>query len=164
MFRRILPSFLVAFTLLLDTVVLPVFFRHWLTPLFALITVHTLGLLLGRTRGSLFGMIAGLLVDISISTPLGLMTLFYGGLGYLGGWFGRKMFRRPLAPVVSSAVCFTLFEVGMVGYVALSSASIESEMFVQAFVRVALDVALTGGFYVLYDRLIQPSRSRFAPR
>lgn len=164
MFRRILPSILVAFTLLLDTAILPVFFSHWLMPAFALLTVHTLGLLLGRTRGSLFGMLSGLLVDISVSTPLGLMTLFYGGLGYLGGWFGRKMFRHPLAPLVSALVCFTLFEMGMAGFITLASATISSTVFVQAFIRIALDVVLVEGLYIVYDWLIKPSRSRFAPR
>lgn len=164
MFRRILPSILVAFTLLLDTAILPVFFSHWLMPAFALLTVHTLGLLLGRTRGSLFGMLSGLLVDISVSTPLGLMTLFYGGLGYLGGWFGRKMFRHPLAPLVSALVCFTLFEMGMAGFITLASATISSTVFVQALIRIALDVVLVEGLYIVYDWLIKPSRSRFAPR
>ena len=164
MFRRILPSILVAFTLLLDTAILPVFFSHWLMPAFALLTVHTLGLLLGRPRGSLFGMLSGLLVDISVSTPLGLMTLFYGGLGYLGGWFGRKMFRHPLAPLVSALVCFTLVEMGMAGFITLASATISSTVFVQALIRIALDVVLVEGLYIVYDWLIKPSRSRFAPR
>ena len=163
-FRRILPPFLVALTILLDTTILPIFCNHWLLPLFALITVHTLGLLLGRTRGSLFGMIAGLLVDISVSTPLGLMTLFYGLLGYAGGWFGRKMFRHPLAPVISSAVCFTVFEMGMLGYMALASAAFSTTALTHALIRIVLDVALVEGFYVIYDWLIKPSRSRFAPR
>lgn len=164
MFRRILPPILVAFAILLDTTILPVFVSHWLLPLFALLTVHTLGLLLGRTRGSLYGMIAGLLVDITLSSPLGLMTLFYGGLGYLGGWFGRKMFRNPLAPVISAAVCFTVFEMGMAGYATLAGAAFSVELFRNALIRIAVDVALVEALYVIYDWLIKPSRSRFVPR
>ncbi len=164
MFRRILPPILVALTILIDTTILPIFVSHWLTPLFALLTVHALGLLLGRTRGSLLGMIAGILVDISVSTPLGLMTLFYGGLGYLGGWFGRKMARNPLFPVISAAVCFTLFEMGMAGYTALASAAFESGMFVRALIRIALDVALVEGLYIACEWMIGPVRSRTALR
>lgn len=164
MFRRILPPLLVAFTILLDTVILPVFFGHWLMPLFALITVHTLGLLLGRTRGTMYGMITGILVDISVSTPLGLMTTFYGLLGYAGGWFGRAMFRHPLAAVISAAVCFTVFELGMAAYATLASAVFSADMFYHALIRIALDVALVEGFYLLYDWLIKPSRSRYAKR
>ena len=164
MFRRMLPPILAALTLLLDTAALPVFVSHWLMPLFALLTVHTLGLLLGRTRGTLYGMLTGLLADISVSTPLGLMTLFYGLLGYAGGWFGRRMFRNPLAPLVSSAVCFTVFELGMTGYTALVSAAFSMDMLIRALIRVALDVALVEALYVIYDWLIKPSRSRYAPR
>lgn len=164
MFRRILPPLLVALMLLIDTSILPVFASHWLMPLFALITVHVLGLLLGRTRGSLYGMLSGLLVDISVSTPLGLMTLFYGLLGYAGGWFGRRMFRNPLAPLISSAICFTVFEMSMVAYTAMAGAAFSSEQLLHALMRIALDIVLVEGFYVIYDWLIKPSRSRFAPR
>lgn len=164
MFRRILPIILTALTFLLDTVVLPVFTEHWLLPLFSLLTVHTLGLLLGRTRGSLLGMIAGLLTDISVGTPLGLMTMFFGLIGYGGGWFGRVMFRNPLAPLVASVVCFTVFELGMAGYATLAAAAFSSELFIRALWRLLLDIALVEGFYVLFDWLIKPSRSRFAPR
>lgn len=164
MFRRILPPLLVGVMLLVDTSILPVFTTHWLVPLFALITVHTLGILLGRTRGTLYGMLSGLLMDISVSTPLGMMTMFYGLLGYAGGWFGRKMFRNPLVWLIAPAVCFTVFELGMVGYATLAGAAFSADQMLQAVSRLALDIAVTGGFYWLYDWLIKPSRSRFAPR
>lgn len=164
MFRRILPPLLAVFTLLLDTAILPVFTSHWLIPLFALLTVHVLGLLLGRTQGALYGMIIGLLVDVSLGTPLGLMTLFYGGLGYLGGWFGRAMLSHPLAPVISSIIGFTIFEIGMVMYTAVAGAAFNGLMLLHALIRILLDIVLTEGLYILYDWLIKPSRSRFAPR
>ena len=164
MFRRILPPILVALALLVDTAVIPVFSSHWLMPLFALITVHCMGLLLGRTRGLLFGMIAGLLADIAVSTPLGLMTLFYALMGYAGGWVGRQRFRTRFLPVISAAVCFTVFELAMAGYVTLASAAFNRLTFVHAFARIAVDVVLTEGFYLLYAWMIRPSRSRFAQR
>lgn len=164
MFRRILPPLLAVFTLLLDTAILPVFTSHWLIPLFALLTVHALGLLLGRTQGALYGMIIGLLVDVSLGTPLGLMTLFYGGLGYLGGWFGRAMLSHPLAPVISAIIGFTIFEIGMVMYTAVAGAAFNGLMLLHALIRILLDIVLTEGLYILYDWLIKPSRSRFAPR
>lgn len=164
MFRRLLPPILTALMLLIDASILPVFFSHWLMPVFTLITVHVLGLLLGRTRGTLYGMLSGLLTDISVSTPLGLMTMFYGLLGYAGGWFGRRMFRNPLAPLISAAVCFTVFELSMAGYMALAGAAVGVEELIRALIRIALDIALVEGFYVVYDWLIKPSRSRFAPR
>ena len=166
MYRRtlFLPPILVVLTFLLDTAVLPVFTGHWLLPAFALLTVHTLGLLLGRTTGTLYGMLAGLAVDVSLSTPLGLMTLFYTGLGYLGGWFGRMMRRNPLAPVVSALVCFAIFELGMIGYATVSSAAFSLNLLTHGLIRIALEVGLIEAFYILYDWLIKPSRSRYARR
>ena len=61
MFRRILPVILVLLMLLVDCTVLPVFVTGSLTPLLTLLTVHCLGLLLGRSSGALYGLIAGLL-------------------------------------------------------------------------------------------------------
>ena len=142
MFRAILPPLLVAFMFLLDTAVIPVFCTHWLMPVFALITVHALGILLGRTRGALYGMICGLLVDISISTPLGLMTGFYGILGYAGGIFGHRMYRVVIAPMISAAVCFGVFEFGMALYTTIAAASFHVELFKHALIRLVLDVVL----------------------
>lgn len=156
MLRRILPPLIVAFTFFLDTSILPVFSTHWLMPLFALITVHTMGLLLGRTTGALYGMIFGLLADITVSTPLGLMTVFYALLGYVGGLFGRKLFRVFLAPAISAAVCFAVFELGMALYTTVAGAAFVTELFKRALIRLALDVALVQGLYMLYDWMIRP--------
>ncbi len=164
MFRRILPPFLVALTFLLDTAVLPVFSTHWLMPLLALVTVHVMGMLLGRTSGALYGMICGLLVDITISTPLGLMTSFYALLGYAGGWFGRRLFRRTFGPAISALICFSVFEIGMALYTTVAGAAFVKELFVRALIRIVLDVALVQLLHTVYDRMIQPDHSIFFRR
>ncbi len=164
MIRRILPSLLLALTFLLDTAVTPALTSFWLVPVFGMALVHCLGLLLGRTRGILFGMIMGLLVDITVSTPLGLMTVIDALLGYAGGWFGRMMWRSPLAPVVSSAVCFSLYEFLMDVYMIFVSAQYDGRLFLRSLARVGVYVALVYAGYLLLDRLIKPSKSRFAPR
>ena len=157
MLRRILPPLIVAFTFLLDTAIVPVFGTHWLIPLFALITVHTMGMLLGRTTGALYGMIIGLFVDISVSMPLGLMTGFYTMLGYAGGLFGRKLYRLLLAPAISAAVCFAVFEIGMALYTTIAGAAFVKELFVRALIRWGLDVVLVQALYMLYQWIIQPN-------
>ena len=167
MFRKILPPILVALTFLLDTVILPVFVSHWMMPLVALITVHVLGMQIGRTNGTLYGMICGLLVDITVSTPLGLMTMFYGALGYAGGWFARHLFRRinrKFIPLIAGAICFGVFEIGMAFYAILISATLNVQLLTNALIRLALDVALAEGLFIVYEWLIQPDWSRFARR
>jgi rod shape-determining protein MreD len=162
--RRILPIILVLLMLMADCTVLPMLIAGDLVPLLTLVTVHCLGLLLGRSSGALYGLIAGLLLDISVSTPLGLMTSLYTGMGYLGGWFGRAMLNHPLAPVIASAICFTVFEFGMALYTIVAGAAFSSRLILHALIRIPMDIALTEGLYILYDWLIKPSRSRFAPR
>ena len=164
MIRRILPFVLIAIVFLLDSAVLPALTSFWLVPVFGMVLVHCLGLLLGRARGLLYGMIMGLLVDITVSTPFGLMTVIYALLGYAGGWFGRVLWRSRLAPVISAAVCFTLYEIVMDIYIVLTSLQFESGLLLRSLVRVPVYVALVYGGQFLLDKLLKPSRSRFAPR
>ena len=167
MFRKILPPILVMIAFLLDTAILPVFISHWLLPLFALLTVHVLGILQGRTSGALYGMICGLLVDIGVSTPLGMMTVFYGALGYAGGWFGRHLFRRInmlFAPLISASICFAVFELGMAGYAVLASAELNMGLLQNALIRLLVDVAAAEVLYIAFEWMLRPSWSRFAPR
>ncbi|MBQ8953501.1 MAG: hypothetical protein IJ048_05255, partial [Clostridia bacterium] len=131
---------------------------------FSMVLIHCLGLLMGRARGLLYGMIMGLLMDITVSTPLGLMTVIYALLGYAGGWFGRIMWRSRLAPVVSALVCFLLYELIMDVYMIFMAAAYEPRLFLRSMVRVPIYVALVYGGQFLLDKLLKPSRSRFAPR
>ena len=164
MVKRVLPFVLIAAVFLLDSTILPMLTDFWLLPVFGLVTVHCLGLLLGRTRGALYGMILGLIVDIAVSTPLGLMTMIYTLLGYAGGWFGRVMWKNKLAPVISSAVCFTVYELFMDAYIVFLSAQLNGGLLMRSLARVPVYVgAVYAGQYLL-GRLLKPSRSRFAPR
>ena len=71
MLKKILPALAIVFSVLLDTAVLPVFlYGRYLIPV-SLILVILIGIQLGRMNGMLYGMIAGLLLDISTGT-LGL--------------------------------------------------------------------------------------------
>ncbi len=164
MIRRILPFLLIAAVFLLDSAVLPALTHFWLVPVFGMVLVHCLGLLLGRARGLLYGMIMGLLVDITVSTPLGLMTVIYALLGYAGGWFGRVLWRTRLAPVVSAAVCFSLYEFVMDMYVIVMSLQFEPALALRSLARVPVYVALVYAGQYLLDKLLKPSRSRFVPR
>ncbi len=164
MIRRILPFLLIAAFFLLDSAVVPILTSAWFVPIFGMVLIHCLGLLLGRARGLLYGMIMGLLMDITVGTPLGLMTLIDALLGYAGGWFGRMMWRTKLAPVISGAVCFTLYELVMDVYVIFMGTQYDSGLFLRSLLRVPIYVALVYGGQYLLNRLLKPNRSRFAPR
>ena len=164
MIRRILPFLLIAAFFLLDSAVLPALTSAWYVPVFGMVLIHCLGLLLGRARGLFYGMIMGLVMDITVGTPLGLMTLIDALLGYAGGWFGRVMWRSKLAPVVSGLVCFAVYELVMDTYVVLMATQYDAHLFLRSLARVPIYTALVYGGQFLLDRLLKPNRSRFAPR
>ena len=164
MIRRILPFLLIAVVFLIDSAVLPMLTGFWLVPVFGLVLIHCLGLLLGRSRGLFYGMIMGLLVDITVSTPFGLMTVIYALMGYAGGWFGRVMWRSRIAPVISAAVCFSLYELVMDIYLTLRALQYDSMLLLHSLARLPVYVALVYDGFFLLDWLIRPNRSRFAPR
>ena len=162
MLRRIWSIVLVLLALLLDCTILPMFSSSPLMPLWTLMTVHCLGLLLGRSSGALYGLIAGILVDISVSTPLGLMTALYTGMGYLGGWFARRRIRRPLTPLLSSLIGFAGYELFLTVYVLFASGQMTSGALTDAGIRVLIHMVLSLVLCWLYEKLLRPSRSRYA--
>ncbi len=156
MIKRLMPWVLLAVAFLLDTVIVPQFTSFWLVPVFTILLIHCFGLLLGRTRGLLLGMIAGLVMDISVSTPLGLMTLLGAALGYAGGWFGRLMWTNRLCPVISSAICFTVYELAMDVYVTLSAAQFETGLLVRSLCRVPVYTLLIWGAHIALKKVLRP--------
>ena len=147
-----------AAALILDTAVIPIFFVHWLMPLFSMILALCLGLLLGRSRGTVYGVTAGLLVDITVSTPLGLMTAAYGALGLWGGLMMRLFPRARALPLVAAALGFTVFELYMTGYMALTVTRLEPALLLRSLGRVALNTALTEGMYLLLRKMLRLQR------
>ena len=164
MFRRLLPYILIAAVFLLDTAVLPALTGFWAIPVFSLILAHCLGLELGRSRGLLYGLIAGLLVDITVSTPFGLMTVIFALMGYAGGWFGYLLWRNRLASVISASVCFTLYELIMDLYVIFSAMRYSGALFYRSAIRIVIYVALVFLLRFPLDAILKPDKSRFARR
>ena len=162
MFRRFLPIVLIVFALLLDTSVLPVFVSHWAMPLLLLCTVIVLGLLLGRTRGILYGMIAGLLMDTMVSYPLGLFAVLYLICGYISGIAGRKFQRYLLTVAVTPVICCTIFECGVAGYAYLAGQNFDGASFLHAVLRIAVETALCQLLYLVYNAILKPKWSRYA--
>ena len=162
--RRFLPLILLLISVLLDLAVLPVLLGSRYLPMMTLVTAIELGLLLGRTRGSLYGMIGGLLIDILTGYPMGLRTILYIASGYVSGFAGRRFQRYILTPVVAPLICFLGYEGAMGMTAALSGAGIDGQDIQAALIRVVLQVVLVQPLYLLFDRMIKPSWSRWAGR
>lgn len=162
--RRFLPPILILVSALLDLAVLPVLIQSPYLPMMTLITTVELGLLLGRTRGSLFGMIGGLLIDLMTGYPMGLRTVMHIASGYVSGFAGRRFQRYILTPVVAPLLCFVGYEAVMAAYAALSGATVSGADLKDALIRVGIQVVLVQPLYLVFDRMLRPSWSRWAGR
>ncbi len=163
--RRYLPGILLVLTVMIDISVLPMIGPRVLTdyaPLLTLCTVATFALLLGRTRGMLYGLIGGLLLDILVGYQFGLMSAVCIAAGYLCGLAGRKYQRYVITPVAAPALCYLLYELAMIFYSYLAGSDPTWIMLRDALIRTALRVLITQGMYLLYSRLLKPSWSRYA--
>ena len=162
--RRFLPLLLIVIALLIDTSIVPVLVVHWAVPMVLFTTVIVLGLLLGRTNGLLYGMISGLLMDIVVGYPLGLMSILYMLAGYLSGVAGRKFQRYLLTVVIAPILCFSIYEVTMAVYVYVAGQALDAVVMQQALARIAIETVLAQLMYLLYNRMLRPSWSRYAAR
>ncbi len=162
--RRVVPTVLLIASVLLDLAILPVLVRSRYLPMMTLVTTIEFGLLLGRTRGSLYGMIGGLLIDILTGSPMGLRTVLYIAAGYASGVARRRFQRYILTPVVAPLIALAGYETVMGAYAALTGASVSGTDIRDALIRVALQVVLIQPLYLLYDRMLKPRWSRWAGR
>lgn len=162
--RRFLPLILIFLSAILDLSVLPFLFSSPYLPMVTLMTAIVLGLLLGRTRGALYGMIGGLVIDLLTGYPMGLRTILYIAAGYASGVAGRRFQRYLLTPVLAPLLCLVGFEAVMGGYTAVAGAQLGGAEVRAALIRVALQVVLIQPTYLLFNRMLRPRWSRWAGR
>ena len=85
MLKKIAPPLAVLLSILLDTAVIPAFYCGRYLIALTLITVIGIGVVLGRMNGLLYGMITGLLLDVTAGT-LGMKFIPYMLIGFLIGF------------------------------------------------------------------------------
>ncbi len=162
--RKFFPTLIVILTLILDTSVVPLIGGGWAHPLLALTSVLTLGLLLGRTRGALYGIIAGFLLDATTALPFGLMTVLYALCGAGAGFAGRLLRRNILNTILAPGLCLILFEIGMLAYSALAGNEFYIAQLGRAGVRVLINTALVQAEFLLYNAVCRPEQVRYDMR
>jgi len=166
-FFSVRPFLLLLASLIADTVLLPMVSQHWLLPTFTLISVISFGLLFNRSAGVWYGLIGGIIMDVSVNAAVGQWTLACALYGFVGGVIGDRMQQmgwRELMPGISGAVCRLAFEIVMLIYVFLVSIQFDVALLPQLLARVALEAVLVSVFYRFYNRLLKPVRSRYARR
>jgi len=163
-FRRLFPVLAVVFLAVADTSVVPLIASGWIYPLLAYTAVLTFGILLGRTRGALYGIVAGFLLDTTSGIPFGLMSVLYGLGGYAAGLAGRKLHRNVLSTLIVPAVCLILFEAGMLAYSAIAGSDFYTAQLGRAAVRTLINTAIVQVEYIVFNAICRPQTGRYEMR
>ena len=164
MFRRFLPWILVYLAVMLDISVIPFLTSSEYIPLFSLVTVIALGLLLGRRRGALLGLMAGLMIDVLVNDPYGLMTILVTLSGFTAGFIGRKFMNHMWTTVVTALGIFFVVELVMMGYLAMYASSFSAALLAPAGIRVVIQTVLVQVFYLIFNAWLQHKVSRYSVR
>ena len=164
MLRRIFPVLIIILFMIVDTSVIPVITAGWIYPLMAYTAVLTFALLLGRTRGALYGLIGGLLLDTTASLPFGLMTVLYGFGGFAAGFAGRKLRKSILSTVLAPMLCLIVLEGGMLIYSALAGSDFYNAQLGRAGIRILINTALVQIEYILFNLVCRPKSVRYESR
>ena len=164
MFRKLFPWFIALFMALVDTSVVPFLTNSPFTPLFSLTTIVALGLLLGRRRGALLGLMAGLAVDILVNEPYGLMTIIFTGAGFVSGFAGRKFMNHMWTTVLTPVAVFALMEGILFLYHQAFARAAEVRLLAYGAARVGIQTAMVQVLYLLYNAILRPRLSRYGAR
>lgn len=82
-------------------------------PNLMLILIFSFGFIRGSASGMCYGLVAGLLMDLSSSGPMGFYTLFYIWMGYLNGiatrYYYEDYITLPLALSVVNELAYNLY-------------------------------------------------------
>ena len=161
--KRIFATVMVLLGLLIDTSILP--FTGLDTayaPRFALLTVITIALLMGRTQGLIYGAIGGVMLDVTLTIPTGLTSALYILCGFISGWFSRKKRGQLLSSILGPLLSLAVYEIVFLAYYAFTAHAVTTYQLVCVVVRTALGVVLVQPMYILFNLVLKPRRSRYA--
>ena len=164
MLRKLAPILTVLMSILLDTAILPVFYYgRFLVPV-SLAVVILCGVQLGRTIGMLYGMFAGLLLDVSAGT-LGMKLFPYVAIGFLVGFFldqqpeisrsmdRRERLQRLAVRMIWISLPLLVYEIVMLIYQYFSTAIFEWSYVADLLLRVLMLTALCQLLYTPMHRM-----------
>lgn len=176
MLKKLAPILSVILSVLLDTAIFPVFYTGRFRLPLSLVIVILCGIQLGRVRGMLYGMVAGLLLDISVGT-LGMKVFPYVLIGFLIGFLldqqpeiSRAMerserLRRLAARVIWIFVLLIVYEITMLIYQYFNTAifrwSYVGDLLLRTLMLTALCALLAPAFYrMCHGKAARPRKGR----
>ena len=153
-----MPLITVLIAVLLDTALIPVFYHGTYVVPITFVVVMCISLVRGRLFGLLYGMIGGLIIDISTGT-LGIMTFFLMSTGFLIGVIivegpsARPAWQLWLRRAVISLAMYMIGEIVFLVYRYFVTNSIEWIYVFHALVRGLIVGLLTMLFFVPLSRI-----------
>lgn len=104
-----------------------------------------LGLFAGRKIGIIYGITFGIILDLLVSTNIGITSIMLGAIGFLGGYFDKNFSKENRITIMSMVIGSTIiFELGT--YL-INSAILSYEIEILAFIKILL-------IEILYNTLI----------
>lgn len=108
--RKIIMTFLVLITFLLQTSVCPYIRLASVMPNLPIVLIISFGFMRGKKEGLLTGFFLGLLFDIFYRSFPGYYALIYMSIGYLSGMFHHLFFDFEIKlPLMITAICDLLY-------------------------------------------------------
>lgn len=164
MFRKLIPTLSVLVLMLLDTAVVPLFLQSDLTPSLTYMGIVALALLLGKASGVLYGLMGGLLLDITVGYPMGMQLVLYAVVGYGCGLAGRHLGRRWMLAPIAGALASLIRELVLFVYLYLAGSLIDMRLLVRALGLASGSGVLAFALYYGFLWLIKPASPRYALR
>lgn len=172
MLRKLAPIFTVLLSVLLDSSIIHVLYHGvFLIPV-SLIVIIMISMLLGRAWGVLYGLIAGLILDVTAGS-LGLKLFGYIAIGFMIGLMLDQQdhrgaierdvrIRNAVSRIIWIAVFVGLYEIVMLVYQYFSTAIFEWGFVRNMLIRLGTMLVLSALSYPLFRRMYLGKRSRFA--
>ncbi|MBQ4227382.1 MAG: rod shape-determining protein MreD [Clostridia bacterium] len=155
--RRIICIVLTLLTLLLDSSVLPFTGLDMrFVPRLCLVAVVLIGTVLGATEGIAYGAFAGILLDITVYQPAGLVAVFYTLCGLIAGFLSGRL-RPYLVTVVPLTAAYLFFEIGMAIYVYFTVGTFPASQLPYAFLRLLVALFALQLLYLPAIKLMKPA-------
>lgn len=172
MLRKLAPIFTVLLSVLLDSSIIHMLYHGvFLIPV-SLIVIIMISMLLGRAWGVLYGLIAGLILDVTAGS-LGLKLFGYIAIGFMIGLMLDQQdhrgaierdvrIRNAVSRIIWIAVFVGLYEIVMLVYQYFSTAIFEWGFVRNMLIRLGTLLVLSALSYPLFRRMYLGKRSRFA--
>ncbi|MBR5751836.1 MAG: rod shape-determining protein MreD [Clostridia bacterium] len=159
--RRKRMFFLIVFTLfavMLDASVLPhtgLNMRY--VPRICLVAVALIGTVLGSTQGIIYGAMAGILLDITVYQPAGLVAVVYTLCGLIAGFISYRT-RAYLVTLIPPAAVMLFYTAVMSLYVYFSTGVYPADKLGYALIQMVISMFLVQLLYLPLVKILKPTR------